>query len=187
VGAMARPASNTLLRWMPRVHLLPAAPLRALCSSMPTSMASAGNVPTATAGVQPLVASLPAPATRFAVVHLSGSQYKVATGDLICTERLMETRRKPVPVGTTIQLRRVLLVGEAEVTVIGSPLVEGASVEATIEEQGYGHKVIVFKKKRRQGYRRWRGYRSRLSLLRIGAIECPDELEQRMRGDGGGS
>lgn len=138
VGAMARPASKTLLRWIPRPHPLPTAPLRSLCSSMPTSMAS--TAPTAAAKAQPLVADLPAPATRFAVVHLSGSQYKVSPDDLICTERLMATRRKHIPVGTTIQLRRVLLVGEADVTVIGSPLIKGASVEATVEEQGYGHK-----------------------------------------------
>ena len=61
-----------------------------------------------------------------------------------------------------------------------SPLVRDAVVRATVEEQGYGKKVIVFKKKRRKGYRRWRGYRARLSLLRINSIELPPDLEAAM-------
>ena len=85
--------------------------------------------------------------------------------DLICVEKV------DVPVGETLEARRVLLVGEAQSTVIGSPLIADACVRATVEEQGYGKKVIVFKKRRRKGYRRWKGYRARLSLLRINSIE----------------
>jgi len=109
--------------------------------------------------------------SRFAVVMLGGSQYKVAADDLICVEKL------PLPVGGALAARRVLLVGEAGATVIGSPLIEGACVHAVVEEQGYGEKVIVFKKKRRKGYRRWKGYRPRLSLLRIREISLPQPLE----------
>ena len=113
--------------------------------------------------------------TRFAVVLLGGSQYKVAAGDLICVEKL------DLPVGSALDAQRVLLVGEAGATVIGSPLVEGASVHATVEEQGYGQKVIVFKKRRRKGFRRWRGYRARLTLLRIGRSELPDRIESALK------
>lgn len=109
---------------------------------------------------------------RFAILELSGSQYKVASDDLICVEKLH------LPVGTTIEAKRVLLVGEAGATVIGSPLVKGAVVQATVEEQGYGKKVIIFKKRRRKGYRRWKGYRSRLTLIRIGKIQLPQHLEE---------
>ena len=112
-----------------------------------------------------------APPTRFAIVELSGSQYKVAAGDLICVEKL------EVPVGQSIDAKRVLLVGEAGATVIGSPLITGASVKLTVEEQGYGKKVIIFKKQRRKGYRRWRGYRPRLTLLRVGEIDLPEAID----------
>ena len=64
----------------------------------------------------------------------------------------------------------------------GTPLIANACVRATVEEQGYGKKVIVFKKRRRKGYRRWRGYRARLTLLRISVIDLPDDLEQQIRG-----
>jgi large subunit ribosomal protein L21 len=120
----------------------------------------------------------PPPPTRFAVVALSGTQYKVAPDDLICVEKL------ELPVGATMEARRVLLVGEAQATIIGSPLIENALVRATVEEQGYGKKVIVFKKRRRKGYRRWRGFRGRFTLLRINAIELPPALEASIAGSG---
>ena len=107
----------------------------------------------------------PAVPSRFAVVALSGAQHKVAVGDVICVEKLT------APVGSTINARRVLLVGEADTTIIGSPLIDYASVTAVVEEQGYGQKLTVFKKRRRKGYRRWRGYRARLTMLRICGIE----------------
>lgn len=106
------------------------------------------------------------PPSRFAIVELSGSQHKVTADDVICVEKLA------LPVGAELAARRVLLVGELGSTIIGSPLIKGACVHATVEEQGYGKKVIVFKKRRRKGYRRWNGYRSRLTMLRIRQIEC---------------
>ena len=106
---------------------------------------------------------------------LGGSQYKVTANDLVCVEKL------ELAVGATLAAPRVLLVGEAGATVIGSPLVEGAVVHATVEEQGAGEKVIVFKKRRRKGYRRWRGHRARLTLLRVSRIELPERLEQALR------
>ena len=105
---------------------------------------------------------------------VSGSQHKVSADEVLCVEKL------PLAVGTRIALNRVLLVGERGATVIGSPLVSGASVTATVEEQGYGPKVIVFKKKRRKGYRRWRGYRPRLTLLRVNSVDLPSTLEAEL-------
>ena len=108
----------------------------------------------------------PLPPTRFAVVALAGTQYKVAVDDQICVERIEQ------PVGSTLSLRRVLMVGDVDATVIGSPVIEDAVVSATVEEQGFAKKVIAFKKRRRKGYKRWKGYRARLTLLRINAIDC---------------
>ena len=117
-------------------------------------------------------------ASRFAVVDFSGTQYKVAVGDLISSELI------PVEVNRQLDLGRVLLVGERDATVIGSPLITGASVTVTCEEQAYADKVIVFKKNRRKGYRRWKGYRARLTLLRINSINLPPELEAQLAAEG---
>ena len=56
-----------------------------------------------------------------------------------------------------LKAERVLLVGERSATIIGSPLIAGASVILTVEEQALGDKQIIFKKKRRKNYRRWKG------------------------------
>ena len=89
--------------------------------------------------------------TRFAVMELNGVQYKVGADDLICADRL------PIEVTGKLKAERVLLVGERNATIIGSPLIGGASVTLTVEEQAQGDKQIVFKKRRRKNYRRWRG------------------------------
>ena len=83
--------------------------------------------------------------TRFAVMMLGGTQYKVATDDLIAVEKM------GLRVGQSFVNESVLMVGEAEATVIGSPLIAGASVEGVVEEQALADKVIIFKKKKRKG------------------------------------
>lgn len=112
--------------------------------------------------------------SRFAVIELAGSQYKVAQGDLISAEKL------DLGVSEAIALERVLMVGTKQGTVIGSPLITGATVEAVVEEQALADKVIVFKKRRRKGYRRWKGHRQPLTILRIGDITLPPELEEQL-------
>lgn len=87
-----------------------------------------------------------------------------------------------MPIGTQFAAKRVLLVGEAGSTVIGSPLIKDAAVHATVEEQGYGKKIIVFKKKAKKGYRRWKGFRSRLTVVRINSIELPPDIEAQLDG-----
>ena len=113
-------------------------------------------------------------ATRFAVMELAGVQHKVTVDDIISSELL------PIEVGGKLKTNRVLLIGERDTTIIGSPLIGGASVLATVEEQAFADKIIVFKKKRRKGYRRWKGHRQRLTLLRINAIELPEVLEAQL-------
>ena len=157
---------------LPRPPALVAA--RALLSSR-TSGAEpplAESFPVSAATAVEAVRAPPEAASRFAIIALGGAQYKVAPDDLIVVEKLA------LPVGADLAARRVLLVGERSGTVIGSPLIEGAAVHATVEEQGYGPKVIIFKKRRRKGYRRWRGYRARLTMLRINSIELPEKLEK---------
>ncbi|MBW7850480.1 MAG: 50S ribosomal protein L21 [Rhodospirillales bacterium] len=93
----------------------------------------------------------------FAVIKTGGKQYKVAKDDVITVERL------PGQPGDSVTLGEVLMVGDK----IGAPTVDGASVTATVVDQTRGDKIIVFKKKRRQNYRRKNGHRQDLTVLRI--------------------
>ena len=93
----------------------------------------------------------------FAVIETGGKQYKVAKNDVILVEKLA------AQAGENVNLDRVLMVGDK----VGAPLVAGASVTATVVDQIRGDKVIVFKKKRRQNYRRKKGHRQYLTVLRI--------------------
>ena len=99
----------------------------------------------------------------FAVVRTGAKQYRVAEGDVIKVERLAGEA------GDTVTLGEVLMVG-GDSPEIGVPTVEGASVAAEILEQGRGDKIIVFKKRRRQNYRRKKGHRQHLTVLRVDEI-----------------
>jgi len=96
----------------------------------------------------------------FAIVKTGGKQYRVGVGDQITVERLEGE------VGAAISLNQVLAVG-GELPKVGAPVVEGASVTAKIVQQPRGTKIIVFKKKRRKNYRRKRGHRQELTVLKI--------------------
>jgi large subunit ribosomal protein L21 len=109
---------------------------------------------------------LPAPADHFAIIELSGTQYKVTPDCVLCTQKLV------APVGSTLTLDRVLLVGSQSKTVIGSPHIAGATVDIRIEEHNLLDKVVVFKKKRRKGYRRWRGHRQPVTIVRVLGINA---------------
>ncbi len=96
-----------------------------------------------------------------AVIKTGGKQYRVAKDDVIKVE-LLDAKQ-----GDTVTLDEVLFVGGK----IGTPTVSGASVKATVLEQIKDDKIIVFKKKRRQNYRRKNGHRQRLTVLRITDIK----------------
>ncbi|MDY0242015.1 MAG: 50S ribosomal protein L21 [Rhodospirillaceae bacterium] len=96
----------------------------------------------------------------FAVIKTGGKQYKVAPQDVIIVERL------PGEAGDTVTLDQVLMTEDK----VGTPLVDGAYVTATLVEQTRGEKVIIFKKKRRQNYRRKKGHRQDLTVLRIAEV-----------------
>jgi len=103
--------------------------------------------------------------TKFAVVKVGGTQYKVVEGDQILVIKL------DAPVGEKIILDKVLLVGSPTFTAIGTPIVPEAKVWATVEEQTLSDKVTVFKKKKRKNYRRNRGVRHPITILRIDHIQ----------------
>jgi large subunit ribosomal protein L21 len=100
----------------------------------------------------------------YAVIRTGGKQYRVQPGDLLVVEKL---DGEP---GAKVAFGDVLMLGEGEAVTVGAPLVDGASVSATLIETRKGEKVKIFKKIRRQGYRRTRGHRQLQSVLRVTAI-----------------
>ncbi|MFZ2587433.1 MAG: 50S ribosomal protein L21 [Alphaproteobacteria bacterium] len=101
----------------------------------------------------------------YAIVKCSGQQLKVAKGDVITADRVVGD------VGSKVMLD-VLLLADGSAITVGSPLVAGAKVEAEVVEHKLGTKVIVFKMRRRQNYRRTKGHRSRQTILKITNISA---------------
>jgi large subunit ribosomal protein L21 len=102
----------------------------------------------------------------YAVIRTGGKQYRVQPGDLLVVEKL------DGDVGAELSFGEVLLVGgDAGEVTVGAPTVDGAVVRATLIETRKGEKVKIFKKIRRQGYRRTRGHRQLESVLRVTALE----------------
>jgi large subunit ribosomal protein L21 len=100
----------------------------------------------------------------YAVIRTGGKQYKVAENDVIAVERL------DGEAGGELAFSEVLALHDGTQAKIGAPLVEGAQVIADVLEQRKGAKVIIFRKKRRQNYRRKKGHRQRETVVRITAI-----------------
>ena len=103
----------------------------------------------------------------FAVIQTGGKQYTVAPGDEISVEKLEGQA------GDSIVIEEVLMLGGDKGVTVGSPRVEGASVVAELIENARDKKIIVFKKRRRQNYRRKAGHRQWFSKLRIAEILEP--------------
>ena len=98
---------------------------------------------------------------KFAVIALSGKQFKCVEDDLLICDR------QKVDIGEEVTFDQVLLVGTPDQTVVGRPLVQSATVRAVCEQHPKDKKVIVFKKKRRKGYRRKNGFRRQLTVFRV--------------------
>ena len=103
---------------------------------------------------------------KHAVFVTGGKQYRVAEGDVIYVEKL------DVEAGESVTFDRVLCVTEDDNTVIGTPVVEGASVTAKVEKNGKSAKVRVYKMKPKKGYRRTQGHRQPYSKLTVEAIKA---------------
>lgn len=101
----------------------------------------------------------------YAVIKTGGKQYRVQAGDLLVVEKL---DGEP---GAEVAFGDVLMLGDGEAVTLGAPLVDGAKVSATLIETRKGEKVKIFKKIRRQGYRRTRGHRQSETVLRVTAID----------------
>ena len=100
----------------------------------------------------------------FAVIRTGGKQYRVAPQDILKVEKL------DAEAGSTVTFTDVLAMGGEGGVTIGAPLVEGASVTATVVAQDRLPTVIIFKKRRRQNSRRRNGHRQPVTVLRIADI-----------------
>lgn len=101
----------------------------------------------------------------FAVIQTGGKQYKVAKDDIIIVEKL------DGDAGATVKFDDILMCGADGDVKVGAPLVKGATVTGEVLEQRKGQKVLVFKKKRRQNYRRKKGHRQEETVIKISAIK----------------
>lgn len=97
----------------------------------------------------------------YAVVKTGGKQYRVAKDDVITIEKLT------AEAGDIVTLDTVLMVGDGENVTIGAPFVEGAAVAGEIVEQTRDKKIVIFKKRRRQNYRRKKGHRQHITLFKV--------------------
>lgn len=100
----------------------------------------------------------------YAVIKTGGKQYRVQPGDLMVVEKL---DGEP---GANVSFGEVLMLGDGDAVTLGAPVIEGATVAATLIETRKGEKIKVFKKIRRQGYRRTKGHRQLESVLRVVGI-----------------
>ncbi len=102
----------------------------------------------------------------YAIIRTGGKQYQVAPGERLRVEKLSGE------VGETVELEDVLLVADGDNVKVGQPAVDGAKVTAQIVEQGKSKKVLVFKKKRRKGYKVKNGHRQQYTALEIKEISA---------------
>ncbi len=102
----------------------------------------------------------------FAIVEIAGQQFKVEKDQYLYVHRLQQE------VGASIELDKVLLVNNNGSISVGLPTVSGATINAKVLDHLKGDKVIVFKKKRRKGYRKLNGHRQMFTKIQIEAINA---------------
>jgi len=101
----------------------------------------------------------------YAVISTGGKQYKVSEGQTLRVERI------PGEIGEPVSFDRILMLANGETIKVGQPTLTDVTVTGHIVEQGKAKKVIVFKYKRRKGYRRKRGHRQHYTALKIDSIQ----------------
>ena len=102
----------------------------------------------------------------YAVIKTGGKQYRISTGEKLKIESI------PADIGQEITLDQVLSVGEGDQLKVGTPLVTGAVVKATVLAQGRHDKVTIFKMRRRKHYQKHQGHRQNYTEILIGSISA---------------
>ncbi len=103
----------------------------------------------------------------YAIIRTGGKQYKVQAGDVLQVDKLEQA------LGAEFEINEVLMVG-GDTATLGQPLVKGATVTAVVTKQAKTRKLIVFKKKRRQGYRKLNTHKQEFTEIFVKAITSPD-------------
>ena len=101
----------------------------------------------------------------FAVIQTGGKQYKVKSGEILKIERLPDINDKK-----KIEFKEILAYGDDKIIELGSPIVDGAKVEADLVKNGKNRTILIFKKRRRHNSRRKNGHRQNLSVIQIEEI-----------------
>jgi large subunit ribosomal protein L21 len=100
----------------------------------------------------------------YAVIKTGGKQYRVSPGESVKVETI------EAEVGATVVIEQVLMVADGDAVKVGTPLVAGAKVSATVVSHGRGPKVHIFKMRRRKHYQKNQGHRQNYTELRVDAI-----------------
>ncbi len=106
--------------------------------------------------------------TDYAIVEHGGKQYRVSPGDELVVERTQADLKK----GDDLVFEQVMLVSQGDTVRVGQPMVDGAVVRSQVVAPVRGDKIIVFKKKRRKGYKKTQGHRQDYYRVRVEAIEA---------------
>jgi large subunit ribosomal protein L21 len=106
--------------------------------------------------------------TDYAIVEHGGKQYRVSPGDELMVERTQPDLKQ----GDDLVFERVMLVSQGDSVRVGQPVVDGAVVRGQVVAPVRGEKIIVFKKKRRKGYKKTQGHRQDYYRVRVEAIEA---------------
>lgn len=102
----------------------------------------------------------------YAVIKTGGKQYRVVAGEKIRVEQIL------AEIGSEIEIDQVLMVSDGDKTSMGRPLVDGATVKATVLGQGRHDKVRIFKMKRRKHYQKHQGHRQNYTEIQITGISA---------------
>ena len=105
----------------------------------------------------------------YAVIQTGGKQYKVKSGEILKIEKLPDS--KP---DTKIEFKEILAYGDNKIIEVGTPIVQGAKVEANLIKNSKNRTILIFKKRRRQNSRRKNGHRQEFSMIRINKIFSKD-------------
>ena len=105
----------------------------------------------------------------YAVIQTGGKQYKVKSGEIIKIEKLPDSK-----LDTKIEFKDILAYGDNKMIEVGTPIVQGAKVEANLVKNSKNRTILIFKKRRRQNSRRKNGHRQQYSMIRIKKIFSKD-------------
>ena len=105
----------------------------------------------------------------YAVIQTGGKQYKVKSGEIIKIEKLPDSKPE-----TKIEFKEILAYGDDKIIEIGTPVVQGAKVEADLVKNSKNRTILIFKKRRRHNSRRKNGHRQEFSMVRINKIFSKD-------------